>query len=128
MTIDPAENRSLDEILKIDHVDDVLVITPSGDLGEYIVTAIEADARAALQSFQKTNGCRHVVIDFCNTDYFGSSALGLFVRLWKCVRERGGNMAMCNLSVHEIEVLKVTRLNEFWQICESLPRAIAAVK
>lgn len=114
-------------LLHFECVDDIVVVTPCGDLGEFVVTQIEKESQAAMQHFQESDTCRNIVIDFCNTDYFGSSALGLFVRLWKRVRQRGGRMAMCNLSEHEQEVLKITRLNEFWDICDTLEQAKAAV-
>lgn len=115
-------------IFAIDCSDDVIIVTPGGNLGEFVVSLVEQDAETTLTTFQEKHDCRHVIIDFCHTDYFGSSALGLFVRLWKRVRERGGRMALCNLSEHEIEVLKITRLNEFWPICKTLGEAKAIVQ
>ncbi len=124
---DALAEESTSEYLKVECVNNVIVVTPSGDLGEFVVNTIGGDAERALKKFQETHECRHVVIDFCHTDYFGSSALGLFVRLWKRARERGGRMALCNLSEHEIEVLKVVRLNELWAICDSLEDAKSVV-
>jgi len=124
---DTVSEESTSEYLKVECANDVIVVTPSGDLGEFVVNSVGGEAERALKKFQEAHECRHVVIDFCNTDYFGSSALGLFVRLWKRARERGGRMALCNLSEHEIEVLKVVRLSEFWTTCDSLEDAKSVV-
>ena len=123
----PTAQNSSDDLLPTECRDDVLVMTPSGNLGEFVVGELESETQNVLNTFE-TSGCNHLVIDFCNTDYFGSSALGMFVRIWKKVQQRKGTMALCNLTAHEVEVLKVTRLNEFWQIRESLPEALALTK
>ena len=122
-----SESGSAAPLLNVECSDKIAVITPQGDMGEFVVSQIQEEAETALKKFQDSNQCQHVVIDFCNTDYFGSSALGMFIRLWKRVRERGGRMALCNLSEHEKEVLKITRLNEFWSIAETLDDAKADV-
>jgi anti-anti-sigma factor len=122
---DPGEASS--SRIRIDRVENAIVIVPNGDLGEFVVTEVAAEAEATVRRLQESTDCCHAVVDFRNTDYFGSSALGLFLRLWKRVRERGGRMAMCNLSEHENELLRVTRLDEFWIIRDSLESALAAV-
>lgn len=116
------------DLMKVECREDVAVVTPTGNLGEFVISRVEEQAEAALKRFESSDTCRHIIIDFCNTDYFGSSALGFFVRLWKRVRQRGGRMALCNLSEHEIEVLKITRLNEFWTITDTLDDALTAVR
>lgn len=122
-----ASAEDYSDLLSIECRNGVIVVTPLSDLGEFAVNRVEKGAEQALTKFQETHDCRHVVVDFCRTDYFGSSALGLFVRLWKRVRQRQGRMAMCNLSKHESEVLKITRLDEFWAICDTLEEATASV-
>jgi stage II sporulation protein AA (anti-sigma F factor antagonist) len=107
---------------------DAVIMTPDGDLGEFVVSQIAEEAESAIRKLTEDPDWQHVVIDFCKTDYFGSSALGLFLRLWKRVREHGGRMALCNLSDHEIELLKVTRLNEFWIVEDTPEAALAAVR
>ncbi|MEQ9407411.1 MAG: STAS domain-containing protein [Fuerstiella sp.] len=106
---------------------DVFLVTPKVDMGEFVVSQLGAETEEALQQFQQSEKARHIVIDLHHTDYVGSSALGLFLRLWKRVQERGGRMALCRLSDHEREVVKIMRLNEFWAICDSLDDALTTV-
>ena len=117
------EMTSKHDLLAIKCRDNTTILTPAGDPGEFAVNETDGGANQVIRHIQEEKNCRNVVIDFCNT----ASALGLFVRLWKRVRERGGRMALCNLSACETEVLKITRLTEFWQICDSLDDAVAAV-
>jgi anti-anti-sigma factor len=104
-----------------------LVVTPRRDLRELDYPAIEAGAKDILHLL--SNGTiRNVVLDFRRTDYYGSTALGFFVKLWKRVRERGGRMAFCGVSAHEREILRATNLEGLWPLCSSRQEAIQAVQ
>ena len=67
-------------------------------------------------------------LDFHKTDYYGSTALGFFVKLWKRVREYIERMAFCGVSDHEREILKVTNLEGLWPICPLREEALKAVQ
>jgi stage II sporulation protein AA (anti-sigma F factor antagonist) len=104
-----------------------LIVTVQSDLRESAYPEMEAAARDILHLLG--NGTiNNVVLDFRKTDYYGSTALGFFVRLWKRVRERGGRMAFCSVSDHEREILKVTRLDDLWPICSSREEALKVVQ
>jgi anti-anti-sigma factor len=129
----PAEDGAriesgLAEVFGITCLDDVVVITPPGDLGEFALEHFHTEAERALHAFETEPHKRHVVIDFKNTQMFGSSALGFFARLWKRVRARGGSMVLCNLSPFEEELLKVTKLDTLWPAYDSIDEAIDAVR
>jgi len=104
-----------------------LLVTASTDLRELDYPTIEAGARDILHLLG--NGTiKNVVLDFHKTDYYGSTALGFFVKLWKRVRECDGRMAFCGVSDHEREILKVTNLDGLWPICSSREEALTAVQ
>jgi anti-anti-sigma factor len=71
---------------------------------------------------------KNVVLDFRRTDYFGTTALGFFLKLWKRIRDRNGRMALCNASEHEKEVLNLTKFDSLWPICTSREAAVRLVK
>jgi anti-anti-sigma factor len=112
---------------EVERQDDTLIVTPTGDLRELEFAQIEAGAEAILERIERAL-VRNVVVDFQGTDYYGSTALGVFVKLWKRVCRHGGKMAFCNLSGHENEILEITRLNGLWPICRSRAEALAAVR
>lgn len=115
----PDDGRVLD----VDVEQDVVIITPRGDLGEFVVSLMSDEAEEALEHCRGSGQPMNLILDLRRTDYFGSSALGFFVRLWKRVRESGGKMLLCNVSEHENELLRITRLSEFWTMCDSLESA-----
>jgi anti-anti-sigma factor len=112
-------------LFEVEQDGDVLVVTPTADLRELYYRDIEEGAGGILDRLGA--GVRGVVLDFHRTDYYGSTALGFFLRLWKRVSENGGRMAFCNVSEHEREVLAVTRLDTLWPICGSREEALKAV-
>ena len=117
-------NRSL---FDVERDGEVVVLIPRGDLRESDYMDIESGARGLLDLVSAPE-VKGVVLDFHRTDYYGSTALGFFLRLWKRVSSRGGRMAFCNLSVNEGEILAVTRLDTLWPVFPSREEALKAVR
>lgn len=105
-------------VFKIEEQGNILILTPFRDLRELEFDAIELGAESVMQLLDQKHA-QHVVIDFHNTDYYGSTALAFFVKLWKRIRATGGRMVFCGLSEHEHEVLRLTHLDSLWPICQT---------
>jgi anti-anti-sigma factor len=114
-------------IFEIEQQDDTIIVVLAVDLRELEYQRIEEGARNILDLLNGT-GIKHVVLDFHKTDYYGSTALGFFVKLWKRVRRRNGRMAFGNVSAHEKEILQITHLDHLWPICSSRIEALEAVR
>ena len=113
-------------VFEFEQVGETLIVTPRIDLRELAYEQVEAGARDLLDLLNRAS-VKNVVLDFHKTDYYGSTALGFFVRLWKRVRQRGGSLAFCNISDHEKEILRVTKLDHLWPVCSSREEALQAV-
>lgn len=103
--------------------DNAIILTPQRNLSEFDFPQIETEAAEIMGQISKDGG-PIVVCDFSKMDYCGSTALGFFTRLLKDTRSRGGEMAFCNVSAGEKEVLEVTKLDTLWPICDSLDEAL----
>jgi anti-anti-sigma factor len=114
-------------IFEIERRDNTIIVVPTVDLREVEYPRIEEGARDILELLNGT-GVKNVVLDFHQTDYYGSTALGFFLKLWKRVRSRDGRMAFCNVSDHEREILRVTNLDCLWLICASRNEALEALR
>jgi anti-sigma B factor antagonist len=121
---DPAMDTN--GTFQIEYVGDTLVLSPLINLGELEYERIERDGQSVLDRIA-TAHCRNVVVDFSQTEYYGSTALGFFLRLWSRLRVQGGHMAFCNVSPVEREILQVTRLDTLWSICATREEALAVV-
>lgn len=107
--------------------DGTVIVTPKDDLSEFLFRELTQQATQVFDEIEKLENNQNVVMDFKNTDYFGSTALGLFVQLWTRVCRRGGRLAFCNLSERERQILNITQLDSLWPLCENLESAIKAV-
>jgi anti-sigma B factor antagonist len=112
---------------EIEREGQTLIVTALTDLRELNYLEVEAGARNVLDLLRNRT-IKNVVLDFHKTDYYGSTALGFFVKLWKRVRDGNGRMAFCGVSENEREILKVTNLDGLWPICASREEALKAVQ
>jgi anti-anti-sigma factor len=104
---------------------DTLILTPTVNLSELDYADSATDG---IVDLLKDEAIKNVVVDFHRTDYFGSTALGFLVRIWKTMNERQRRVAFCNLSQREGEILRITKLEECWTIHATRGEALAAVK
>jgi anti-sigma B factor antagonist len=104
-----------------------LIVTALTDLREFDYQDVEAGADEIFRLLA-SGTIKNVVLDFHKTDYYGSTALGFFIKLWKRVRHHDGRLAFCCVSPHEKEILNVTRLDNLWPICATRDEAMKAVE
>lgn len=114
---------SLFTLARADHT---VIVTPQQDLTELDFAQIESEASQILGQISKDGG-PNVVVNLSKIDYTGSTALSFFMRLFKKTRSRGGEMAFCNVSPIERDVLRITRLDTLWPVCDSLEDALRKV-
>jgi anti-anti-sigma factor len=122
-----ATVNRMGSIFEVQRQGDTIIVVPTTDLRELDYQRIEEGAKDVLD-LVNGSAFKNVVLDFQRTDYYGSTALGFFLKLWKRVRERNGHLAFCNVSAHEQEILRVTNLDRLWPICSSRSDALAAVR
>jgi anti-anti-sigma factor len=115
----------LADVFQVERNTDTVILIPAVNLSE-----LEYDEAAMQQVYILFNdeSIKNLIIDFHRCDYFGSTALGFFVRLWKKIQERKGRMCFCNLSEHESEILRITRLDELWEVRTTRDEAVKAIR
>lgn len=69
-----------------------------------------------------------MVVDFSKVDYLSSSVLGLLIRLNNTIKERGGNMCLCNISSRIFGIFKITRLDKVFSVFEKTEQAVSHLK
>jgi anti-anti-sigma factor len=123
----PTAPATAAELFEVEQTGDTIIVTALADLSELGYRQIEAEGKAVLDMLAQAPG-RNVVVDFGRTDYWGSTALGLLVGIWKRVRSRGGRMALCRLSPHEKEILQISHLDHVWPMFPSRGQALKALR
>ena len=69
-----------------------------------------------------------LLVDFVNVGHLSSSALGLLIKLLKQVREKKGQLALCNIQPQIYEVFTITRLSDMLTIKKSRGEALASMQ
>lgn len=106
----------VNEIFNVELHGSTAIVTPKSNLTEFDFAQIELEGKKLANWIEKqTTTC--ILIDLKNSDYFGSTTVGVFMRWWKLARTRQGKLAMCNLSSHAQELIKITQLDKLWHIC-----------
>jgi anti-anti-sigma factor len=114
-------------VFQIEQQGDILVVVPTANLRELDFDDLEEGAEPILASIE-AGKAKHVVVDFSLTDYYGSTALSFFVKLWKRIKCGGGRMVLCGVSRHEREILEITHLDGLWPTRTTRDEALAEVK
>jgi anti-anti-sigma factor len=57
-------------------------------------------------------GARHLLVDFSRLEYFGSTFVGILIRLARKVRQCGGETVLCSLAANMQEMLRTLMLLE----------------
>ncbi len=65
-----------------------------------------------------------LLLDLARTKFIGSSFLGVLIRAWKRLRDRNGQMALCNVNNLCSEVLQASKLNSIWDVYGTREAAI----
>lgn len=98
-------------VFEFEPTGDVLVVVPTGSLMEFR----DADIRNAYNDTYRLLDApetTHLLIDFERLEYFGSTFVGMLIRLAKKARAGGGEAALCNLSDNMKQMMKTLMLLE----------------
>jgi anti-anti-sigma factor len=105
-----------------------LVLNPLIHLGSLHEPEIAHETQELLDLINKSSPIpTNLVIDLGSGEYLGTAMLGAVVKLWKRVSQRGGRLALCNVSENVTQVLRVTKLHAIWPIYGTRDQALAGI-
>lgn len=99
------------QVFEFEIIADVVIVTPRGSFMEFR----DIDIRNAYnESYRLLNepGMRHLLMDFSQFEYFGSTFVGILVRLARKARSNKGEAALCHLSSNMRDMMKTLMLLE----------------
>ena len=119
---------SLIGLFHVEQLDHTVVVTPLRNLTELGTDdLLDCDPGGAIRLLELRQA-RNVIIDCHHIDRCCSSAVGLFIRLWKRSQANLGRMAFCNVSPHMQQIVEILRLDAVWPAFGSLSDAVAYVQ
>jgi anti-anti-sigma factor len=116
----------LNGTFEIEQTDGTVILTALTDLGEFELEYVKRRFEETLERLAMRH-IDNVIVDLNHADYYGSSALGFFVSLWKLVAGNGGQLVLCAVSKHGAEILRVTHLDRLWDIFDSRDDALQSL-
>ncbi|MEX2558638.1 MAG: STAS domain-containing protein [Pirellulales bacterium] len=111
---------------ELEQIGATVVASVTRDLGEFDFPRIEAEVNEALDKLDESRA-RNLLVDFHRSEYFGSSVLGLLLKLRKQMAGCQGRMVLCGISEHQRAVLRATRLDGMWPIFATRAEALEAI-
>ena len=99
------------QVFEFDQVGDVLIVVVNGPFMEFRDNDIRNAYNEAFRRLGEPD-TRHLLVDFSNLDYFGSTFVGILIRLARKARAKSGEAALCCLSIGMKEMLKSLMLLE----------------
>ena len=72
-----------------------------------------------------TDGARYFVLDMSGISYMDSAGLGLLLSIYATIRNQGGDLKLLNVGPRVQELLKITHLNQVFEIFDDENQAIA---
>ncbi len=73
------------------------------------------------------NGCSNLILDFKNVSFIDSTGFGSLVTVFNHAKNSKTNLVFCNISSQTQTLLKITRLDQVFEIYASLDEAVNAV-
>ena len=122
-----------ENVFDYEQIEDVLVLTPQGDLFQY---RYEALRNAYNETYRRLDdvAIRHLLIAFQSVGHFGSPFIGMLIKLAQKIRRADGEAALCGLTPDMQDVLKGLMLLEnvktdfFWVPFEGRAEALAFIR
>jgi anti-sigma B factor antagonist len=102
--------------------DDISVVALSGR----IVFGDESDALRAKMNSLIAAGKQRIVLNMKNIEYIDSAGLGILIAAHLSASTHGGSLRLCHLGSKFLEVLRMTKLMEVFQVCSTEAAAIAS--
>lgn len=108
----------------------VLILTPRGSMMEYRDAELRNAYNEAYRRLMAPE-IDHMMIDFSAMDYFGSTFVGMLIRLARKVRSDGGEAALCHLSesmegmMKQLMLLENQKTDCYWIAFDTRDAALA---
>ncbi len=72
-------------------------------------------------------GCKKLLLNFSDVEFFSSAALGRLVKLEKTLKKKGGSLVLSNIRPTIYDAFNITQLYKVFDIKEDEAEALAAL-
>jgi len=108
--------------IKIAGIEDVAVLEVEGRVNINSSELIEAVGTVI------SSGKRRIVVDMKKVTFMDYNGLSVLAIAYKSVLNRKGVMKLCNISTHILDLLRIVKLDEVFEICNDTKSALKSFK
>ena len=101
---------------------DAVEFTQSKVLDEANITDIGGRLNGLIDAEQKPR----LLLDFANVEHLSSAALGMLINVNNRVREKNGQLRLCNIRRQILEVFSITKLDTLFKILPDRDAALGS--
>ncbi len=105
---------------------DLTIIVATPQVGE-IEPEMEQQVSEIIASRLREDVSPQILFDLSDVPAFGSVFLAVLLRSWKQTNARGGSMALCGVSEHARELLRITSLDMLFPMYLTRREALEAL-
>lgn len=115
---------SVNEYFGVELRENALVVRILKPISDFSEEGAIDELDDVISQLKQSPDARHLVVDMNQHDYIASTMLEALRRIWGEVRRKEGTMALANLSKFVREILKTSRFDTVWTICDTLDEAL----
>jgi anti-anti-sigma factor len=79
-----------------------------------------------LQCLQNASDPPRILISFCDVQFLSSAGVGKLILIQRRIKERGGELVLCDMTPSTIDVFRVAHLQDYFRIFPDVTSALAA--
>jgi anti-anti-sigma factor len=104
-----------------------LILEVHGSVGSLASDEVLGEVDRILTQL-KDGAVSDVIVDFGQSEYFGSTMLETLRRIWNELQSHGGRMVLCNVSTVGNEILQIAKFDQLWPIVATKSEAKERLK
>jgi anti-sigma B factor antagonist len=120
------EQTQFHKVFSADLEGNTLVVAPRGDAVSFRDTDVAGELKTLIE-LTGTPGIVNLVVDLGSSNYFGSTMIGAINQLGSKFRDKGGRIALCNVSSQMADVLEIMHLSDVWMTFNTRKIALHAM-
>ena len=108
----------------LEHQRHILIVRLSGELDHHTADQVRMQLDEAIQRRQT----EHLVLSLKGLDFMDSSGLGVILGRYKLIKQKGGKMAVCDISPQVYRLLEMSGLFKIMPVYENEENALSGLE
>ncbi len=113
-------------MIELNRISDIVTIASFTENTRKLNVVIAGKVKEDLISLIE-NGCNNLIIDLSNIIFIDSSGFGALVTIFNHAKNRGSRVLLTNIADETMELVKVTKLDQVFDLYTSVDNAMKSI-